>query len=278
MSLKKILDAFYLDYDFEKRVSHDPIESPGKYAAPKDKEVSGFIATSFAYGKVDLFKPVINDVLGRMGPSPYAFLLNFNLSRQARIFGNVKYRFNRTEDIIGLLFILHKVLKTYLTIENAFMSFYDSKDGTVEAGLSGLMTAFLDVDTSIIYGRDLKPPGLLQFFPTPAGGSACKRANLFLRWMIRDRDIDFGIWRGVPKDKLVIPLDTHIARISRCLGLTERKSNDWKTAVEITTALKRFDPEDPLKYDFALCHQGISGLCKGTKDKSICSNCKFRIF
>jgi uncharacterized protein (TIGR02757 family) len=85
--------------------------------------------------------------------------------------------------------------------------------------------------------------------------------NLFLRWMIRDKDIDFGIWKGIPKNKLIIPLDTHIARISRCLGLTKRASQDWKMAEEITGALKTLDPEDPLKYDFALCHQGISGVC-----------------
>ena len=85
--------------------------------------------------------------------------------------------------------------------------------------------------------------------------------NMFLRWMIRDRDIDFGIWKGIPKNKLVIPLDVHIARISRCLGFTLRSTQDWKMAVEITEFLKTMDPEDPVKYDFALCHQGIAGVC-----------------
>lgn len=94
--------------------------------------------------------------------------------------------------------------------------------------------------------------------------------------MIRDRDIDLGIWKNVPKDKLVIPLDTHIMKISRCLDFTTRNSADWKTAVEITGSLKKFDPADPLKYDFALCHQGISGLCKGKREKSVCAGCVFR--
>jgi len=93
--------------------------------------------------------------------------------------------------------------------------------------------------------------------------------------MVRDRDIDFGLWKGVPKNKLIIPLDTHIARISRCLGLTFRKTQDWKMAVEITESLKRFDPEDPVKYDFALCHHGISGVCKGVKDPGGCRMCVF---
>jgi uncharacterized protein (TIGR02757 family) len=94
--------------------------------------------------------------------------------------------------------------------------------------------------------------------------------------MVRDRDIDFGLWKEVPKNKLIIPLDTHIARISRCLGLTSRKTQDWKMAVEITESLKRFDPEDPIKYDFALCHHGISGACKGVEDSGGCRECVFR--
>lgn len=94
--------------------------------------------------------------------------------------------------------------------------------------------------------------------------------------MIRDKDIDLGIWKNIPKNKLVIPLDTHIMKISQCLGFTKRNSADWKTAVEITESLKRFDPVDPLKYDFALCHHGISGICRGEKDRSACSECVFR--
>jgi uncharacterized protein (TIGR02757 family) len=137
------------------------------------------------------------------------------------------------------------------------------------------MEAMRAINTAAVYGRNIKPAGLLQFFPSPAQGSACKRVNLFLRWMIRDRDIDLGIWRDIPKNKLVIPLDTHIARISRCLGFTSRNSQDWKMALEITGALKRFDPEDPLKYDFALCHHGISGVCKGRDNRAACMDCVF---
>jgi uncharacterized protein (TIGR02757 family) len=94
---------------------------------------------------------------------------------------------------------------------------------------------------------------------------------------VRDRDIDFGIWKGIPKNKLIIPLDTHIARISRCLGFTARKSQDWKTALEITSSLRKLDPEDPLKYDFALCHHGISGMCRGMREKEGCRGCVFNL-
>jgi uncharacterized protein (TIGR02757 family) len=133
----------------------------------------------------------------------------------------------------------------------------------------------MSVNTSKVYGKDVRPRGMAQFFPSPVKGSACKRMNLFLRWMVRKKDIDFGLWKSIPGNKLVIPLDIHIARISQCLGFTRRASADWKAAREITEALKKLDPDDPLKYDFALCHHGISGLCK-SGDDSACKTCFLR--
>ena len=260
-SLKHKLDRLYSDYDFQGRIAHDPIELPHHYARPEDIEISGFIASCFAYGKVTLFKPVINALLSKMGPSPSDFLLHFNVSRQRDLFAGLYYRFNRNDDVIGLLFVLSAVIKKYGSLQAAFKQQYRKSDSSVEAGLAGLIDIFLGLDTAAVYGNDLRREGLLQFFPSPSRGSACKRMNMFLRWMIRDRDIDFGIWTGIPKNKLVIPLDVHIARISRCLGFTRRSAQDWKTAVDITESLKTMDPEDPLKYDFALCHQGIAGVC-----------------
>jgi len=274
--LKKILDRFYREYDFSGSVLRDPIEFPHRYRNPADIETTGFLASSFAYGRVDLFRPVVENILSIMGTSPYVFLLDLDLEKHRKLFDGIKYRFNENDDIICLLFILHKILKKYSSIENAFRKFYAADDITIAKGLSGLMALFLHTDTSPVYGKNMKPAGLSQFFPSPDNGSACKRANLFLRWMIRDRDIDFGIWKDIPKNKLIIPLDTHIARISRCLGFTGRKSQDWKMAAEITDALKRFDREDPVKYDFALCHHGISGICKGERKKNDCKGCFFQ--
>lgn len=275
-TLKNTLDKFYRDYDFKGRLGHDPIEFPHRYENPRDVEVSAFIASSLAYGKVELFKPVIEKILSEMGSNPYEFLLEFSIKRHRRLFEGIKYRFNESEDLIALLFILHKILTRNKSLENVFMRFFRSDSLTIEEGLAGFVASLLQTNTSLVYGKNIKPAGLRQFFPSPVDGSACKRANLFLRWMVRDRDIDFGIWEGIPKKKLVIPLDTHIARISRCLGFTERKSQGWKMAVEITESLKRFDPEDPLKYDFALCHHGISGVCKGEKNGSECKGCMLK--
>lgn len=269
VSLKKTLDRFYREYDFSARLSDDPIEILHRYQRKEDIEAAGFLAAAFAYGRVDLFKPVVERLLSLMGESPYDFMRRFDLRKHRRIFGGLKYRFNETEDIISLVDIVGRVLKTHGSIEALFKAHFRESDLTIAEGLSGMVQEFLDADVKVVYGRSGKPPGLLQFFPSPEKGSTCKRMNLFLRWMIRDRDIDFGIWKDIPKNKLIIPLDTHIARISRCLGFTARKSQDWKMAVEITESLKKFDPEDPLKYDFALCHQGIAGLCRADR----CGRC-----
>lgn len=267
--LKHILDKFYKEYDFSERVLHDPVEFPHKYKSPADIEISAFIASCLAYGRVDLFKPVTERILNSMGKSPYDFLMSFELKRQKNLFSGIKYRFNENEDILCLLHILSVLLIKHKTVEKIFMKFYKSNDPDIGSVLSGFIEHILGIDTEKVYGRNIRPSGLLQFFPSPSKGSACKRMNLFLRWMVRDRDIDFGIWQGIPKNRLIIPLDTHIAKISRCLGFTKRASADWKTAVEITESLKIFDPEDPLKYDFALCHHGISGLCASKN----CSRC-----
>lgn len=275
--IKRLLNRFYKEYNFRERMPQDPIEFPHNYKSPGDIEIAGFIASCFAYGRVGLFKPVIRRILAIMGGSPHAFLRDFRVKKQEKLFSGINYRFNGNKDIVCLIYVISELLRTHKSIEKTFMLFYTEDDINTGPGLAGFIDYILGIDTSGVYGRDIKPVGFLQFFPSPLKGSACKRMNLFLRWMIRDKDIDFGIWKGIPKNKLVIPLDTHIARISMCLGFTNRRAQDWKTAVEITEALKMLDAEDPLKYDFAMCHHGIAGLC-GPKSSGENSGCKRCIF
>jgi uncharacterized protein (TIGR02757 family) len=275
MNIKQVLERFYRDYDFQERMRHDPIEFPHRYASSSDIEVVGFISSCFAYGKVELFRAVLEKIFSKMGASPFEFLAGFDPKKDARRFAGIKYRFNENEDILCLFFMLHEVLKKNASLVHAFKRHYDEGDRDIGKGLTGFIGELSRNDTSPVYGTNITPRGLRQFLSSPAAGSTCKRANLFLRWMVRDKDIDFGIWKGIPMNKLIIPLDTHIAKISRCLGFTDRKSQDWKTAVEITEALKSLDPEDPLKYDFALCHHGISGICKGKGGES-CKTCALR--
>jgi uncharacterized protein (TIGR02757 family) len=273
--LKRILDRFYEEFNFQERVQHDPIIIPRRYSNPEDIEIAGFIAASFAYGKVELFKPVIEEILKPCNRRPALFLKNFSLKKDAKYLKGIRYRFNREQDILCFVYLVSEAIKKSGSLMKLFYSCLDPHDDDIKNALTGFTDYILNADTTPVYGRNIRPYGLKQLCPSPQKGSACKRMNLFLRWMVRKRDIDFGIWDRVPASNLIIPLDTHIARISKCLGLTKRSSSDWKTAKEITEALKKFDTEDPLKYDFALCHHGISGLCKGRKAPAVCSSCDF---
>lgn len=286
-ALKKNLDRFYKEYNFKERIKHDPIEFPRRYSDSDDIEIAGFIASCFAYGKVDLFKPVIEKILKPGGGHPAAFFKNFALIKDKKHFQGVSYRFNKEKDILCLAYILNHALNEWGSLKNLFYHFYNSsmsipaereiharaQHKDIGYALSKFVNYFMGINTSPVYGRNIKPYGLKQLFPSPENNSACKRLNLFLRWMVRTNDIDLGLWSKIPPSELIIPLDTHIARISRCLGLTKRKSSDWKTATEITQSLKKLDSDDPLKYDFALCHYGVSGMCTGTKSARTCASC-----
>jgi uncharacterized protein (TIGR02757 family) len=265
-ALKRTLDRLYAGFDFAGRVLHDPISAPMDYPAPLDREAAAFIAAALAYGRVGLFMPVTRAILAPMGASPAAFLAAFDLGRDARRFRGVKYRFQQEGDLVDMLAVLGRAYKTHGSLEALFMAHYDAGHEDIGPALGGFMGALQRLH------RGAPSRGLRHCFPSPATGGAAKRACLFLRWMVRRADIDFGLWRAVEPGKLVIPLDTHILRVGQCLGLTARKAAGWATAREITASLRALDPEDPLRYDFALCHQGISGVCASSK----CAGCEIK--
>ena len=241
--LKRTLDKFYNEYNFKERIKHDPIEFPHRYSNPDDIEIAGLIASCLAYGKVELFKPVIEQILKPGGRHPAGFFKDFDPGRDKKHFQGISYRFNKEEDVLCLVYMISHTLKEWGSLKNIFYHYYKPEHEDIKYALEKFSNYFININTSPVYGKNIKPNGLKQFFPSPESGSACKRLNLFLRWMVRTKDIDLGIWDKISPSKLIIPLDTHIARISRCLGLTKRKSSDWKTAREITEALKKFDPE-----------------------------------
>jgi uncharacterized protein (TIGR02757 family) len=267
---KKKLDALYKSFDFRARAPHDPISIPMRYKKARDIEVSAFIAASYAYGRVDLFLPVLETITSIIGRSPYRFIMEFDLRKHGRLFDGISYRFNKPADLVGLIYAIRGVLNEFGSLEGAFMVHSSKDDPDIGPGLGGLMSELKQAGRGAFRSR--KPEGFSHYFPSPVTGGAAKRGALFMRWMVRRKDIDFGIWKGISPSKLVIPLDVHIARVSRCLGLTTRKSNDWKTALEITASLRKLDPRDPMKYDFALCHRGISGLCA----PGACTGCGLR--
>ncbi|MFQ5949252.1 MAG: TIGR02757 family protein [Nitrospiria bacterium] len=269
-----LLDAFYRKASPIDRIKEDPIEIPHRYTYSKDIEAVGFLSAALAYGRVEQFKKAIDKILVLTDGRPYRYLRSFDLSRERPRFQGIYYRLNSTEDLLGLVYLISRVVDRYGTLGRLFTSLYREEEEDIGPTLSRFVSAIYRFDVRPVYGKNRITAGLRQLLPTPGAGSACKRLNLFLRWMIRPSDgIDFGLWNTISPAKLIIPLDTHIVRIARYLGLTARRSPDWKMAKEITESLKRFDPIDPLKYDFPLCHLGISGDCPIERSREKCRVC-----
>lgn len=268
--LKSRLDALYRKYARAERIAADPVEFPHRYGKPEDIELAAFIAAMFSYGRVGLFKPVVERVLRALGDSPHVALKTLDVAGARSGIGRLSYRFNRNDDIVAFLWLLSQIVRRRGTLGTAFFA---SSDPSARDRLSALRMDVLSGSTTEVYGQAIRPPGLLQLFPDPASGSAAKRMYMFLRWMVREDAVDFGLWRDFGAQNLVIPLDTHVARIARILGFTSRRTADYRAAVEVTDSLRRFDAEDPVKYDFALAHLGISGACPTRPSPAACKDC-----
>jgi uncharacterized protein (TIGR02757 family) len=225
-----------------------------------------------------VFKPVLHRILEAMGPSPAAFVRAFAGAPDPGAFGFATYRFNRPRDLAALAAAAGHVAGAAGSLGARFGArFRDAGGGAgaLRPALAGFARDLRDAPqvAPLLRGRGRR--GLLHLLPDAAGPGASKRWNLYLRWMVRGPDaVDLGAWRGiVPASALVVPLDTHVHRVARCLGLTRRPDASWRTAEEITAALRRIDPEDPVRYDFALCHLGMSGSCPARRDPARCAEC-----
>ncbi|HET6370782.1 MAG TPA: TIGR02757 family protein [Nitrospiria bacterium] len=272
--LRAALETLIKRPHFGQRVQDDPVEFPHRYTDQNDIEVVGLISALLAYGQVPLFKRVVERILEIMEGRPTKFCAETDPSLLRVRFEKIYYRMNSGRDIACLLYFIGEILRRHGSLRKLFYDGYRENEDDIAPALSRFVDRMIAFDPTPIYGKNQRPYGLRQLFSSPDRLSACKRFNLYLRWMIRPADgVDFGLWSEIPPSKLVIPLDTHIVRISRYLGLTRRRSPGWSMAKEITEGLKRFDPIDPLKYDFALCHLGISGACPIEKDRLKCGVC-----
>ena len=233
----------------------DPVHLVRRYDSGPDREVAGFCASALAFGRVASVLTSIESVLTVLGPSPVAFVRGFDPVRDRVRFRAFKHRWTRGEDIVALLWILKQMITRAGSIEDFFLRGYQDSAEDVGDALNLFSKRALALAAPVHSG------GTRYFFPRASGGSACKRLNLFLRWMVRRDKIDFGVWQQVSAAKLVVPLDTHVARVSQCLGLTRYQSPGWPMAREITSSLRQIAPEDPVKYDFSLCHIGMQGYC-----------------
>lgn len=272
--LKTTLDALSASRS-PQHLANDPLSFCHRYPNPADREVVALIAAVFAYGSVKVIKASLERIFKQLGPSPAAFVDRFNPVRQQIAFDSFKHRFNNGDDLRALLWAIRQMREQAGSIEGFFLKFHDRSAATIEPGLIGFSTAVLDLDYRPVFG----PAGLMAdssfrfLFPSPQGGSACKRSCLFLRWVTRPDDgIDLGLWNIISPRQLVIPVDRHIERIGRLLGLTSRRTPDWRMALEITASLRRLNPDDPTHYDFSICHLGISAGCVG-KRSAVCHNC-----
>jgi uncharacterized protein (TIGR02757 family) len=196
-----------------------------------------------------------------LGPSPAEFLRRFEPDRDGKPLLTVVHRWTKGRDFVALLWILQRLIEDHGSIERAFASGLTSEAPDVGAALESFSSRARAVPLRQPYGRVPRQPGVFYFFSRPSTGAACKRLNLFLRWMVRRDAVDLGGWTLVDPGQLVVPLDTHTIRTGRCLRLTRRSTPGWLMASEITASLRAFDPADPVRYDFALCHLGMMGGC-----------------
>jgi uncharacterized protein (TIGR02757 family) len=276
MRLKRYLDQFIDEFPREEHLARDPVSMVHRYDDPADREVVGFLASAFAYGNVRAVLATVEAILRVVGPRPREFVLAFDPRRDGARFRGFTHRWNNARDLAVLLWILGRLLEEHGTIEAGVVRAMEAGDATVARGLDGFAEGALGYGHERFYtGRDLASRrGVRYFFPRVSDGSACKRLNLYLRWMVRPADgVDCGVWTRVRPSQLVIPLDTHLARISRYIGLTAYLSPGWAMAEDVTRSLRRLDPSDPVRYDFALCHLGIAGDCPKRRDPVKCRRC-----
>lgn len=254
------LEDLYGTFDHVNSAS-DPVHIVRRYTAPEDREIVAFCASALAFGRVASVLNSIETLLAAMGRHPARFVMDFDPSRHRAGIDPLVHRWIRGQDLVALLLVLQRMLRESGSIERFFVAGDDATAPDVGAALDSFSRRALDIDLRPAYGRVPKRPGVCYFFPRPSAGSACKRLNLFLRWMVRRDEIDFGTWTLVSPSRLIIPLDTHVIRLGRCLRLTHYCTPNWKMAAEITASLRRVNPADPVRYDFSLCHVGMMNAC-----------------
>jgi uncharacterized protein (TIGR02757 family) len=245
--LGNYLEELYRSYNHFEHIHPDPLEFVYLYDKKLDREVSGFIASALAYGRVSQILRSVGAVLDAMGPSPSSFLLAKTPAQIAHTFHSFKHRFTTGGVLSDMLQAIREVIFEYGSLETCFLSGFNEEDPNILPALAKFVKKLEEAG-----GRKLP-----MFLPSPDGGSACKRLNLFLRWMVRKDNVDPGVWQSIPASRLVVPLDTHMHRIAGCIGLTSRKQADIRCAIEITDAFSAIFPTDPVRYDFALTRLGI---------------------
>ena len=278
--LRPLLEQVVQTADREAQLAVDPISAVHRYTDPHDQEVAGVIASVLAFGRVAAFGPVVHTILDtadRHG-GPRAYVEKAHQPSVIEPLAALRYRWITGADLQVLVRALGRILRRRARLGDLFVDRGSSAE-RLGAGLDGLREAARLEQGATSWSQVSR--GVRYLFPHPASGSACKRWCMFLRWMVRPPEgdtvagIDLGIWEGDPA-RLVMPLDTHVLRIGRLIGLTVRRDTSWRTALDLTASLACIEPADPLRYDFAVAHLGISGGCTGSFVAPVCASCGLR--
>ncbi len=239
------LEDLYFKYNHREFIHPDPLEFLYNYDTCIDKEVVGLIASSLAYGNVKQILKSVEKVLNPLGKNPAIRIHDLTQKEAVKLYRDFKHRFTTSEELIDFLLGMGRILKEYGSLRNFIKETYGKTEDL-------LKTQEIFV-SKIIKGKN-------SLLPDVSRGSACKRLNLYFRWMVRYDEVDPGCWRGIiPASQLIIPLDTHMHAFALKFGFTRRKSNDIRTALEITEKFRKINPKDPVKYDFAITRAGIGG-------------------
>jgi len=275
--MRRYLDRLAASYD-RGYLETDPICFVHRYRRRDDREIAALLASALAFGNVPQIQRSLGLLFDRLAQiqgddRPGACARAIDGRRHARALAGFRHRFVDGGDVLDLLLLVRRALDRHGTLGRLFAREFDRAGGAMRGALARFVRALLYEGR----GRHRRPsPGLRHLLPDATLGSACKRLNLYLRWMVRRDAVDLGLWRGIPRSALVLPLDTHTSRISGYLGLTRRRTPGWSMAEEITANLRRLDPCDPVRYDFALSRLGILDRCPRRRDPVACRGCSIR--
>jgi len=248
MITKTKLEELAQKYETSDFIKDDPIQFAHRFNNPQDVEIAAFLASLFAYGNRKVFIKKLNELFEIMENQPLNFVLNFD----PKVLKGFNYRFAKDFDIIEVFHILHKLYKEDGGLRELFEHGYNL-DNSVWTMLQSVVDYFYsNVKNEVAMG-------FYHLIPCPKNGGAMKRMNMFLRWIVRKGPVDLGLWEFIPASELLIPIDVHVARVSREMGLLSRNSNDFKAVCELTQNLKKICPKDPVKFDFAMFGLGVSG-------------------
>lgn len=242
---KKDLDKLFRKYNRRGFVSPDPLEFLYRYDNPADREIVGMVASSMAYGRVAQILNSLEKIFSLMGTSPIKFTVDKSPAKTRKTFEGFKHRWTTGDDIAGLIASMQTAIGRHGSLEKAFLKNFKRSDENILPALESFTEELRQAGAAIV--------------PSPKKGSACKKLNLYLRWLVRKDNVDPGGWDQIPSSKLIIPLDTHMHKIGVAFGMIKGKQANMKTAVMMTRAFANFAPKDPVKYDFVLTRLGIRG-------------------